>query len=258
MVTCNIVKARLALVYKYSAGWLARRARPQQARTFSLARLGAMGVTLALAAPGLVQAQNQSMEERLRTQLRNTTQQLQSLQSQQAQVNAAKAAAEAQRDAAQKEIEQLRAQLNTAKGQAVKLAEQQNAVEQGARAQVAASIAQRDQFKGAYDELLALARTTEADRATLKKTLAQRDAEVTMCTAKNRELYNAGKEILAAYESFSTGDMLKIRQPFAGGARVKFEEQAQLYGDKLYGGQFDPRQAAPPPATAAAPADARS
>ena len=47
-------------------------------------------------------AHAESMEERLRAQLRSTTQQLQQLQSEQAQVNAAKAAAEAQRDAAQK------------------------------------------------------------------------------------------------------------------------------------------------------------
>ncbi|MRT33206.1 DNA repair protein, partial [Xylella fastidiosa subsp. multiplex] len=40
----------------------------------------------------------------MRAQLRSTTQQLQQLQSEQAQVNAAKAAAEAQRDAAQKEL----------------------------------------------------------------------------------------------------------------------------------------------------------
>lgn len=217
----------------------------QTAGAFSLARMGAMGVTLALAVPSLVQAQSQSMEERLRTQLRSTTQQLQSLQSQQAQVNAAKTAAEAQRDAAQKEVEQLRDQLAKAQGQATKLAKQQDAIEQGAREQVAASYAQRDQFKNAYDELITIARATEANRATLQTTLAQRDAELTLCSTKNRELYDAGKEILAAYESFSTGDMLKIRQPFAGSARVKFEEQAQLYGDKLYSGQFDARQAAP-------------
>ncbi len=254
MVISNIVNAKSTLVRTYFARWV----NPQQSKTLSLARLGAMGITLALAVPGLAQAQSQSMEERLRTQLRSTTQQLQSLQSQQAQVNAAKAAAEAQRDAAQKEIEQLRAQLGTAKGQAAKLAEQQNAVEQGARAQVTASLTQRDRFKNAYDELLTLARTTETDRATLKKTLAQRDAEMTMCTAKNRELYTAGKEILTAYESFSTGDMLQIRQPFAGSARVKFEEQAQLYGDTLYRGQFDPRQAAPVPTAATPSSDAKS
>src|SRR3546814_8375506 len=103
-----------------------------------------------------------------------------------------------------------------------------------------------------------MAGATETNRASLQQTLAQRDTELTMCTAKTRELYDAGKEILTAYERFSSGDLLKIRQPFAGGARVKFEEHAQLYGDKLYSGQFDPRQAAPSPAAAAAPTDAQS
>ncbi len=257
MVTSNIVKAKSTFILRYTARRFARWVNPQQTKLFSLVRLSAMGVTFALAAPGLAQAQNQSMEERLRTQLRSTTQQLQSLQSQQAQVNAAKVAAEAQRDAAQHEIERLRAQLGEVKGQATKLAEQQSAIEQGARAQVAASAAQRDQFKDAYNELLTMARAAEAERTTLTASLGQRDAELSMCTAKNQELYQAGKEILAAYESFSTGDMLKIRQPFAGGARVKFEEQAQVYGDNLYSGQFDPRQveSAPAPATASPEAD---
>jgi len=32
---------------------------------------------------------------------------------------------------------------------------------------------------------------------------------------------------------------MKIRQPFAGSARVKFEEMAQTFGDNLYKNQFD-------------------
>jgi hypothetical protein len=37
---------------------------------------------------------------------------------------------------------------------------------------------------------------------------------------------------------------MKIRQPFAGAARVKFEELAQGFGDELYKTQFDAPQAA--------------
>ena len=59
--------------------------------------------------------------------------------------------------------------------------------------------------------------------------------------AKNREMYQAGKDILNAYERVSTGDMMAMRQPFARSARVKFEEQAQEYGDKLYDAQVRPR-----------------
>ena len=102
-----------------------------------------------------------------RAQLRSTTQQLQQMQSEQAQVNAAKAAAEAQRDAAQKELEALRGQLARAQGQAEKLSQQQSAVLESAQSQIAASNAQLGKFKGAYDELLVLARTKESERAKL-------------------------------------------------------------------------------------------
>ncbi|MDI7110769.1 DNA repair protein, partial [Pseudomonas aeruginosa] len=56
-----------------------------------------------------------SLEERLRTQLRSTTQQLQALQTEQAQATAAKAALESQRDAALAQVKQLSAELARAK-----------------------------------------------------------------------------------------------------------------------------------------------
>ncbi|ARP97433.1 DNA repair protein [Bordetella genomosp. 13] len=187
--------------------------------------------------------QAQTMEERLRTQLRSATQQLQQLQSQQAQLNAAKTTAETQRDAAQKELEQLRAQLGKAQGQAEQMAQQQEAVRDAARAQAAASNEQLGKFKAAYDELLGIARAKDAEGRKLQVALTERDSQLKLCEQKNDQMYAAGKEILAAYESFSTGDLLKIRQPLAREARVQFDEQAQAYGDKLYDGKYDPRMA---------------
>ncbi|WP_447982235.1 DNA repair protein [Achromobacter kerstersii] len=206
-----------------------------------------LAAAVALCAAGLSigsAAQAESMEERLRAQLRSTTQQLQQLQSEQAQINAAKTAAETQRDAAQKELESLRAQLAKSRGQAEKLAGQQEAMLESVQAQAAASHAQLGKFKGAYDELLTLSRAKETERVALARTLAQRDEEVKVCVAKNREMYAAGKEILNAYERISTGDILALKQPFAGKARVQFEEQAQAYGDKLYDAQAPRSQAA--------------
>ncbi|MGV2866879.1 DNA repair protein [Achromobacter sp. ESBL13] len=206
-----------------------------------------LAAAVALCAAGLSVAggaRAESMEERLRAQLRSTTQQLQQLQSEQAQINAAKTAAETQRDAAQKELELLRAQLAKSRGQAEKLAGQQDAVAQAAQAQVAASQAQLGKFKGAYDELLTLSRAKEAERAALARTVALRDDDIKTCVARNRQMYEAGKEILNAYERISTGDILAIKQPFAGKARVQFEEQAQTYGDKLYDAQVPGSQAA--------------
>ena len=80
-------------------------------------------------------------------------------------------------------------------GQAEKLSQQQSAVLESAQSQIAASNAQLGKFKGAYDELLVLARTKESERA---GALAQRDEQVKSCVAKNREMYQAGKDILNA------------------------------------------------------------
>ncbi len=221
-------------------------------------RLAALGLALAAVLGAPVTAQAQSMEERLRTELRSVTKQLQQLQSERAQLNAAKSTAEAQRDAAQKEIEQLRGQgkqlqqkLEAAQTEAGKL----DQVREAAREQVAASQAHAAQVRGAYDELLGMARASEARRNSLETALKASEGLLTMCESKNADMYAAGKELLAAYESFGTGDMLKIRQPFAGKARVLFDEQAQAYGDKLYDAQFirDARQ--PPAAAESRPAD---
>lgn len=185
-------------------------------------------------------ANGEGMEERLRTQLRSTTQQLQALQSQQAQASAAQLAAQNEAMAAQAQIKQLTAELAKAKG----LAEQQQSLHSQAQAQVAASAEQTGKFKKAYDELLVLARGKEAERAKLQAQLAERDTQVQQCSAKNQQMYGVAKQILTAYENIDVAEVMKIRQPFAGSARVKFDELAQGFGDELYKTQFDAPQAA--------------
>lgn len=196
---------------------------------------------------GLLIAQGASaegMEERLRTQLRSTTQQLQTLQSQQAQASAAQVAAEGQAKAAQAQIKQLTAELAKVKGVAEQLAGQHDSLKNQAQAQAAASSEQVGKFKKAYEELLVMARSKEAERARLETQLAERDTQMQQCSVKNQQMYGVAKEILAAYEKIDVAEVMKIRQPFAGAARVKFEELAQGFGDELYKTQFDAPQAA--------------
>ncbi|MEB0048378.1 MULTISPECIES: DNA repair protein [unclassified Pseudomonas] len=196
---------------------------------------------------GLLIAQGASaegMEERLRTQLRTTTQQLQALQSQQAQASAAQLAAQGEAKAAQAQIQQLNAELAKARGVAEQLAGQHDRLQNQAQAQAAASSEQVGKFKKAYEELLVMARAKEAERSTLQAQLAERDTHLQQCSAKNQQMYGVAKEILAAYEKIDVGDVMKIRQPFAGSARVKFEELAQGMGDELYKTQYDTPQAA--------------
>ncbi|WP_160106665.1 DNA repair protein [Pseudomonas izuensis] len=189
-------------------------------------------------------ASAEGMEERLRTQLRSTTQQLQALQSQQAQASAAQVAAQAEAKAAQAQIKQLTAELAKARGMAEQLAGQHDSLQSQAQAQVAASREQIGKFKQAYDELLVMARGKEAERARLEAQLAERDTQMQQCSVKNQQMYGVAKEILAAYEKIDVAEVMNIRQPFAGSARVKFEELAQGFGDELYKTQFDAPQAA--------------
>ncbi|MCQ2995412.1 DNA repair protein [Pseudomonas syringae] len=189
-------------------------------------------------------ASAEGMEERLRTQLRSTTQQLQALQSEQAQASAARVAAENQAKAAQAQIKQLTAELAKAKGMAEQLVSQQDSLHSQAQAQVAASQQQIGKFKQAYDELLVMARGKERERATLQTQLAERDTQVQQCSAKNQQMYGVAKGILEAYEKIDVAEVMKIRQPFAGTARVRFEELAQTFGDDLYKTRYDAPQAA--------------
>lgn len=206
-----------------------------------------IAATFWLLAAGLTVAQGASaegMEERLRTQLRSTTQQLQALQSQQAQASAAQVAAQAETKAAQAQIRQLTAELAKYKGVAEQLASQQDNLQSQAQAQAAASSEQIGRFKKAYDELLVMARGKEAERSRLEQQLTERDTQMQQCAAKNQQMYGVAKEILVAYEKIDVAEVMKIRQPFAGTARVKFEEMAQGFGDELYKTQFDAPQAA--------------
>ncbi|MBK5534737.1 DNA repair protein [Pseudomonas sp. TH08] len=189
-------------------------------------------------------ASAEGMEERLRTQLRSTTQQLQALQSQQAQASAAQLAAQNEAKAAQAQIKQLTAELAKAKGVAEQLAGQQQSLHSQAQAQVAASTEQTGKFKKAYDELLVMARAKEAERSKLQAQLTERDTQVQQCSVKNQQMYGVAKQILTAYENIDVAEVMKIRQPFAGSARVKFDELAQGFGDDLYKTQFDAPQAA--------------
>ncbi|KPG84774.1 MULTISPECIES: hypothetical protein [Pseudomonas] len=203
-------------------------------------RFLALGLGLLIASG----ASAEGMEERLRTQLRSTTQQLQALQSQQAQASAAQLAAQNEAKAAQAQIKQLTAELAKAKGLAEQLAGQQQSLHSQAQAQVAASAEQTGKFKKAYDDLLVLARGKEAERAKLQAQLAERDTQVQQCSVKNQQMYGVAKQILTAYENIDVAEVMKIRQPFAGSARVKFDELAQGFGDELYKTQFDAPQAA--------------
>ncbi|WP_241526826.1 DNA repair protein, partial [Pseudomonas sp. BIOMIG1BDMA] len=144
----------------------------------------------------------------------------------------------------QAQVKQLSAELAKVRGVAEQLAGQQQNLQSQAQAQAVANSEQLGKFKKAYDELLVLARGKEAERAKLQAQLNERDTQVQQCAVKNQQMYGIAKEILTAYEKIDVAEVVKIRQPFAGSARVKFEELAQGFGDDLYQTQFDAPRAA--------------
>ncbi|WP_244965340.1 hypothetical protein [Janthinobacterium lividum] len=216
---------------------------------------------LSLLAASTAQAQKgQSMEERLRAELRNVTAQLQQTRGELELLKAkgvpaakaAPAAAAPASDGLKKELARSQSQLAQERAQREKLGEQQQRSAAAAQ-EASASLAQ---YRQASEQLAATGKQIEAERARLDGEVTAQRGALARCESKNAQLYAAGQEILQAYEGLDVLDVMKARQPFAAQSRVKLEQIAQQYGDQLYQGRFDARQteaAATPAAPAPAP-----
>ena len=209
---------------------------------------------LMLLAGGAAQAQGQkgqSMEERLRAELRNVTAQLQQTRGEldvlkakgtPAAKAAPAAAAAAASDGLKKELARSQSQLAQERAQREKLSEQQQRSTAAAQ-EAAASLAQ---YRQASEKLTATGKQLEAERARLDGEVTAQRGALARCESKNAQLYAAGQDILQAYEGLGVLDVMKARQPFAAQSRVKLEQIAQQYGDQLYQGRFDARQTETP------------
>jgi len=179
----------------------------------------------------------QTLEEQLRSQLADARSQLQDLQGQQAQWQAQKAQLEQERDAARKEADAAKAQLakkqSGSSQEAEVLASERTAHEQ-AEAQV-------QQLRKQVADASAKEQSQEQRGSDLASQLSTAQAQVGTCTAKNQQLYRIGNEILDAYSHIGLGTVLASREPFAASERVKLENAAQAYGDKLYEQRYDPQ-----------------
>lgn len=187
--------------------------------------------SLPLLAPTVASAQ--SLEDRLRDQLRSTINELHQLQDQQASLRAQKAAAEQERDA-------LKAQLATAQAQLAHTGDSTAATTQ-ARA-LASEVAQ---YKAAADQANGNAQTAQTDRDKLKATLADAQKQLAICADKNTKLLKLGNEILDAYQQFDVGEAIAANEPFISIHRVELENMAQDFDDRLHTDRFDPHAKEP-------------
>jgi DNA repair exonuclease SbcCD ATPase subunit len=181
----------------------------------------------------------QTMEDRLREQLQSVTSQMRQMQDDQANLQAAK-------DAAEKERDSLKVQLAAARAQIVRASKQSD--------QSPELEAEMAKVKDAYAQAADTAKQSQAERDKLQAAFAESQTLLTACEKKNDVLLHVGNEILDSYSRFDFGDALGANEPFIGNKRVELENLAQDFGDRLYDGKFDPRTVhAPPPAPASAP-----
>jgi chromosome segregation ATPase len=168
----------------------------------------------------------QSLEDRLRDQLRSTLNELHQAQDQQTALQAEKTGAEQERDA-------LKAQLAAARSQLAHAG-------QGAANSHALEV-EITRYKDAYAQAAGNAQQAQADHDQLQSGLADAQKQLGLCEDKNTALLKLGHEILAAYENFDVVDAVGANEPFIGVKRVELQNIAQGFGDRLHDGKFDPR-----------------
>lgn len=209
-----------------------------------------------LATPAL--AQNATMETRLRDQLRQTVVQLRDLQNNQAALEAAKVAAEKERDA-------LKAKLASAQKSPPKAGTDSSASAQqvtdlrarnsGLQERIDAERAQLTKANAEMLKANELIAQLQAEKVQYKQAavtdaapLADAKAAVEACLVKNQKLVEISNEILTAYENIGVGKVIRAREPFIQSKRVEIENIAQGFGDQIYKAKFNPThdRAAPP------------
>jgi chromosome segregation ATPase len=180
-------------------------------------------------------ASAQSLEDRLRDQLRSTLNELHALQDQQASLQAQKSAAEQERDALKAQLAKAPASLARAGANAA------------TKAQTQALANEVAQYKTAAEQASGTAQQAQADRDKLQTALADAQKQVGVCIEKNTRLLKLGNEILDAYQQFDVGEAIAANEPFISIHRVELENMAQDFDDRLHEGKFDPHAKQPSP-----------
>jgi hypothetical protein len=198
---------------------------------------------------GLLQAADQgnTVEERLRGQLRSTMLQLRDAQNQVATLQSAQAEDEKQKKVLSDRVDELTKQSVGDKDAATKTIADLNAKVTDQTSQINQMKDALEKWKEAYSKAVEVANTKEAQRAKFESQAIVLQRRVEDDENKNLALYNLGKEVLNRYEKFGLGTAITSREPFVGTTKVKLENLVQDYSDKLMDQTVKPG-AAPAPA----------
>ena len=220
----------------------------------------------ALAAPillaGSARAADTSEADKLREELRSTVMQLRELQDQQAAAKSGPAPAavtsagpdtaalKAKLAAAQA---RLRAVQHDAADAAAARADADKAKADLAALQIsaAATQAELDKFRAAFNQAADQGRSVTAERDQLKAQLATETTIAQACQAKNERLTTFAEGLLDRYDHITLGEKLLAREPAIGFTRVHLENIAQEREDTIRATRCDPRVDALPAKPAA-------
>jgi DNA repair exonuclease SbcCD ATPase subunit len=196
-------------------------------------------------------AEDASEADKLREQLRATVMQLRELQDQQA---AAKPGPPAPAPAAGPDAATLKAKL--AATQARLRAVQHDAADAAAaradadkakadlaalQTSAAATQAELDKFRAAFNQAADQGRSVTAERDQLKAQLATQTTIALACRAKNERLTTFAEGLLDRYDHITLGEKLLAREPAIGFTRVHLENIAQEREDTIRTARCDPR-----------------
>ncbi|HET8870474.1 MAG TPA: hypothetical protein VFM48_08515 [Aquabacterium sp.] len=197
-----------------------------------LSRLGALMIFLVVAGSSPAHAGDREQEQvhRLKLQLRQMQQQQSEAE---AQLAADKAALTTTADAAKQEAHASKAVA----AQASKRVSALNSELQSVREEKSKLVDQVAQLQKQLEEQKQAWQTYKDD--TLAKSLEQKSQYETLrtryqqCRQDNVQLYDLGSELLTRYENKGLGEVLSAKEPFVQLGRVKLENFAAQYRDKL-------------------------
>jgi DNA repair exonuclease SbcCD ATPase subunit len=176
----------------------------------------------------IASANAQTLEDRLRDQLRQTTEQLRQVQEGQASLQTRVTSAEGERDSLKKQVQALQAQTSRPRAAAsdAELAalRQQVAVDRSALSQASTDV-----------------QAAQGERVRLQTLVSNQATMLAACRQKNEQLLKVSYEILDKFEHVDMWDTMNLAEPFVQDTRVNLEKIAQDYGDRIYDGKFDPR-----------------
>ncbi len=129
-------------------------------------------------------------------------------------------ALQAQATQAEREKERLNRQIHSLKGEVKSAQETYEKTVEDFNQRMAERDQTMEKWRSAYEEAADVARTKEAERIKNLTDATTYKARTFSCEARNKQLLKVSQEMLAGYRDLTLGDIMAIKEPAIGIARV--------------------------------------